>query len=65
MFSLESYQYRKRKSPEIISNTIMSAAMGLKNEIETVVVNKPTVFEPLKFYCTWVILRFKSQKCIQ
>ena len=24
---------------------------GLKNELETVMVNKPSVFEPLKFYC--------------
>ena len=24
---------------------------GLKNEFETVVVNEPSVFEPLKFYC--------------
>ena len=24
---------------------------GLKNEFETAVVNKPSVFEPLKFYC--------------
>ena len=24
---------------------------GLKNEFETSVVNKPSVFEPLKFYC--------------
>ena len=34
-----------------------SAAMdlfsrGLKNEFETAVVNEPSVFEPLKFYCT-------------
>ena len=33
-----------------------SAAMGffskgLKNEFETDVVNEPSVFEPLKFYC--------------
>ena len=25
---------------------------GLKSEFETAVVNKPSVFEPLKFYCT-------------
>ena len=34
-----------------------SAAMGfcskgLKNEFETAMVNEPSVFEPLKFYCT-------------
>ena len=26
---------------------------GLKNEFKTVVVNEPSVFEPLKFYCTF------------
>ena len=26
---------------------------GLKKEFETAVVNKPSVFEPLKFHCTW------------
>ena len=26
---------------------------GLNNEIETTVVNEPSMFEPLKFYCTW------------
>ena len=25
---------------------------GLKNEFETAVVNEPSVFEPMKFYCT-------------
>ena len=25
---------------------------GLENELETVVVNEPSVFEPLKIYCT-------------
>ena len=29
---------------------------GLKKEFETAVVNKPSVFEPLKFYC---ILHFR------
>ena len=24
---------------------------GLKNEFETAMVNEPSVFEPLKFYC--------------
>ena len=27
---------------------------GLNNEFETGVVNEPSVFEPLKFYCKWV-----------
>ena len=29
-----------------------SFSAGLKNEFETTVVNKPSVFEPLKFYCS-------------
>ena len=27
---------------------------GLKKELETAVVNEPSVFEPLKFYCALV-----------
>ena len=27
---------------------------GLKNEFETAVVNEPSVFEPLKFYCNMI-----------
>ena len=29
---------------------------GLKNEFETAVVNEPSVFEPLKFYCTCTVV---------
>ena len=29
--------------------------MGLKNEFETSVVNRPSVFEPLKFYCIYFL----------
>ena len=41
---------------------IVSAAMwlisnGLKNEFETAVVNEPSVFEPLKFYCSGLSLQ--------
>ena len=28
---------------------------GLKNEFETAVVNEPSVFEPLKFYCSLIL----------
>ena len=30
--------------------------MGLKNEFETAVVNEPSVFEPLKFYCNFFMI---------
>ena len=41
---------------KITLNYPKSAAMGfcsteLKNEFKTAVVNEPSVFEPLKFYC--------------
>ena len=45
-------QYEKGNHPklsQIWSNGICSK--GPKNEFETAVVNKPSVFEPLKFYC--------------
>ena len=66
MFSLESpfggdsnkytqyttFNMKKEKHPkssQICSYDIFSK--GLKNEFETAVVNEPSVFEPLKFYC--------------
>ena len=30
------------------------SSKGLKNEFETAVVNEPSVFEPLEFYCTYI-----------
>ena len=46
-------------------NYSKSAAMGffskgLKNEFETAVVNEPSVFEPLKFYCITTFSAFVS-----
>ena len=32
---------------------------GLENEFETAVVNEPSVFEPLKFYCTFYFFYLK------
>ena len=51
----------KRKSPEISQNTILYVAViffceGLKNKFETAVVNKLSVFKPLKFYCICILL---------
>ena len=48
------FQYEKEKHPkfsQICSYGILSK--GLKNEFERAVVNEPSVFEPLKFYCIW------------
>ena len=46
------FQYKIENRPkltQICSYGIFSK--GLKNEFETAVVNEPSVFEPLKFYC--------------
>ena len=67
MFSLESphgsdsdeytqYTVFSIKKKEITLNYPKSAAKGFfprdsRNEFETAVVNKPSVVEPLKFYC--------------
>ena len=45
-------QQKKKKTPLIIPNLqLCHFSKGLKNEFETAVVNKPPVFEPLKFHC--------------
>ena len=51
--------YHFKYKNEITLNDFKSAAMdfcskGLKNKFETVVVNKPSVYEPLKFYCIYL-----------
>ena len=55
----------------IKKNTILdypkSAAMGfcskgLKNEFETTAVNEPSVFEPLKFYRTFLRFRHETNR---
>ena len=57
--------FNKKKKNAL--NYLKSAAMGffskrLKNKFETAVVNKPSVFEPLKFHCTE---NSKSKACEQ
>ena len=37
---------------------------GLKNEFETVVVNEPSVFKPLKFYCAFWPCHYTLAKTI-
>ena len=43
------------KLSQVCSYEIFSK--GLKNEFETAVVNESSVFEPLKFYCSFVHVR--------
>ena len=73
MFSLESpqrgdsnentqytiSQYKKEIHPELsqICNYWI-CSKGLKNEFEPAVVNEPSVFEPLKFYCIMNVEEF-------
>ena len=52
-FSIKKKKKKKKKQtlnyPKICSQGIFSK--GLNNEFETAVVNGPSVFEPVKFYC--------------
>ena len=46
------FSIQTRKSPLNIPNLqLWDFSNGLKNGFETAVVNEPSVFEPLKFYC--------------
>ena len=58
------FQYKEEKSALIILILpLWDFSKGLKDEFETAVVDEPSVFEPLKFYCTchtlflWLIQR--------
>ena len=69
MFSLESphggdsneytqytiFNIKKENQPKLPKiYSYGSFSQGLKNEFETAVVNEPSVFEPLEFYCILV-----------
>ena len=48
------FQYEKEKHPKLSQICrYWNISKGLKNEFERAVVNEPSVFEPLKFYCTY------------
>ena len=50
----DSNEYNKKKHPKlsrICSYMYGIFSKGLKNEFEAAVLNEPSVFEPLKFYC--------------
>ena len=54
------FNTNKKKHPELAQIcSYGNFSKGLKNEFETAMVNEPSVFEPLKFYCKqqfpWVI----------
>ena len=53
------YQYKKRKSPKIIPNTIMSGAMGFflsgtPEGVRNSSGKRAISVQPLKFYCIYV-----------
>ena len=45
---------KKKITPDYSKYAAMGfISYGLKNEFETAVVNEPSVFKPLKFYCLY------------
>ena len=61
-FTFQVKKENQRKLSYICNYRIFSK--GLKNEFETAVVNEPSVFEPLKFYCISLILTKEKQNVI-
>ena len=55
-YNMPFINIRKENHPKL-SQICMSFFFfeGLKNEFDTAVVNEPSVFEPLKFYCILAI----------
>ena len=50
------FSIKKRKITLILNLPLWDFSNGLKNEFETAVVDEPSVFEPLKFYCIYLYI---------
>ena len=49
------FNMKKKKTLNYPKSAAMGIfSKGLKKEFETAVVNEPSVFEPLKFYCIYI-----------
>ena len=62
------FNMNKKKQPKIAQIcSYGSFSKGLKNNFQTAVVNKPSVFEPLNFYCSsiWYTAFPYSEYCTQ
>ena len=52
-YNIPFFQYEKEKHPKLFQTCSYGVvSKGLKGEFETAVVTEPSVFEPLKFYCS-------------
>ena len=50
------FQYENEKHPKLSQNCSYGIfSKGLKKEFERAVVNESSVFEPLNFYCSWLV----------
>ena len=45
------FQYKKENYLNYPKSVAVGFSQGLENELETIVINGPSVVEPLKFYC--------------
>ena len=50
------FEIKKKITLNYPQPELWNFSKGLKNEFETAVVNKPSVFEPLKFYCICLLI---------
>ena len=57
IFNMKKKKEKKEKHPKLSQICSYGKfSKELKNELETSVVNEPSVFEPLKFYCVFKLL---------
>ena len=50
-YTIYHFQYKNENHPNYPKSAVMGFFLGPKNQFETAVVNEPSVFKPLKFYC--------------
>ena len=55
-YNIPFFNMKKKKHQKLsqICSYGIFFSKGFKNEFETAVVNEPSVFEPLKFYCIFI-----------
>ena len=58
------FQYEKEKHPKLSQFcSYGSFSNGPKNVFERAVVNEPSVFEPLRFYCIYIFRVITEKPC--
>ena len=63
IFNIKKKNNKKQPFLIILSLPLWDFSKRLKNDFETAVVDEPSVFKPLKFYCMFNIIIFSLSSC--